>query len=123
MAAGEGQDFGLGYSLAGGLDLPVLVGVLVAAPDVEADRAVQVAGDRGQIPASRVAAVLADEPGGVVHERRSVPPGDRRPQLGEFLRRGSVAAGVHARLHHRGGEHPGRALRPPHPQRAQRGAQ
>jgi len=55
VTAGEGQDFGLGHALAGGRDLPVLVGVLVAAADVEGDRAVQVTGDRGEIPAPRVA--------------------------------------------------------------------
>ena len=48
VAAGEGQDLGLGHALAGGRDLPVLIGVLLAAADVEGDRAVQVAGDRGQ---------------------------------------------------------------------------
>jgi hypothetical protein len=31
VAAGEGQDLGLGHALAGGRDLPVLVGVFVAA--------------------------------------------------------------------------------------------
>ena len=61
VAAGEGQDFGPGHALAGGLDLPVLVGVLVAAADVEGDRAAEVAGDRGEVPALRMAAVLADE--------------------------------------------------------------
>jgi hypothetical protein len=72
VAAGEGQDLGLGHALAGGRDLVVLIGVLVAAADVEGDHAVQVASDRAQIPALGVAAVLADESPGVVGERRSV---------------------------------------------------
>src|SRR5947208_17006742 len=66
VTAGEGKDFGLRHPLASGRNLPVLVGVLVATPDVEGDRAVQVTGDRGQIPALCVAVVLADEPRGVV---------------------------------------------------------
>src|SRR5215471_19036029 len=73
VAAGEDEDLGVGHALSGGRDLPVLVGVLVAAADVEGDRAVQLAGDRGEVPALRVAAVLADEPRGVVHERRPTP--------------------------------------------------
>jgi hypothetical protein len=73
VAAGESQDFCLGYALAGRRDLPVLVGVLIAAADVEGNRAVQVAGDRGEIPALRVAAVLGDEARGIVEERRPVP--------------------------------------------------
>src|SRR3984893_16900639 len=96
VTAGKGQDLGLGHALAGGLDLPVLVGVLVAAADVEGDRAAEVAGDRGEVPAPRVAAVLADESRGVVEERRPVPAGDRRPQLGELGRGGRVAAGGEA---------------------------
>jgi hypothetical protein len=36
----KGQDFGLGHALASGRDLPVLIGVLVAATDVEGDPAV-----------------------------------------------------------------------------------
>src|ERR1700732_4937638 len=72
VTAGKGQDLGLGHALAGGLDLPV----------------------RGGVPAPRVAAVLADESRGVVEERRPVPAGDRRPQLGELGRGGMVAAGV-----------------------------
>src|SRR5260221_993570 len=83
-AAGEGQDLGLGHALAGGRDLPVLVGVLVAAGNVEGDRAVQVAGDRGEVPALGVAAVLGGESRGVVEERRPVPAGNRRPQLNEL---------------------------------------
>src|SRR5690348_16479762 len=59
VSAGEGQYFGLRHPLMRGRDLPVLVGVLVAADDVEGDRAVQVTGDRGEIPALRVAAMLA----------------------------------------------------------------
>jgi len=47
----------------------VLIRVLVAAADVEGDRAVQVAGDRGEIPALGVAAVLTDESRGEVEER------------------------------------------------------
>jgi hypothetical protein len=84
VAAGEGQDLGLRHALAGGRDLPVLVGVFVAAADAEGDRAAGGTGDVGEIPALRVAAVLADESGRVVEERRSVPPGDCRPQLGEL---------------------------------------
>src|ERR1700732_3506509 len=83
VTAGEGQDLGLGHALAGGLDLPVLIGVLVAAADVEGARPVQLAGDRGEIPALSVAAVLSDEARGVMEERRSAPPGDHRPQLAE----------------------------------------
>jgi hypothetical protein len=66
----------------------VLVGVLIAAADVEGDRAAQLAGDRGEVPSLRMAAVLADESRGVVRERRPVPAGDRRPQLGQLLRVG-----------------------------------
>jgi hypothetical protein len=33
-------------------------------------------------------------------ERRPVPAGDRRPHLLELARGGTVAAGVHAGLHH-----------------------
>src|SRR5580693_8722409 len=61
VATGKGQDRGLGHALAGGLDLPVLVGVLCTAADVEGDRAAEVAGDRGEVPAPRVAAVLDGE--------------------------------------------------------------
>ena len=77
VAAGEGQDLGPGHALAGRRDLPVLVGVLLAAAHVEGDRVTGVAGDRGKIPALRVAAVFGDEPRGVVQERRPVPAGDR----------------------------------------------
>src|SRR5260370_15888352 len=73
VAAGEGQDLGLGHALAGGRDLPVLVGVLVAAGDVEGDRAAEVAGDRGEVPAPRVAAVLGGRSRCGVEERRPVP--------------------------------------------------
>src|ERR1700704_2516682 len=55
VTAGEGEDFGLRHPLTSGRNLPVLIGVLVAASDVEGDRAVQVTGDRGQVPALRVA--------------------------------------------------------------------
>src|ERR1700733_11819502 len=81
VTAGEDQDLGAGHSLAGGRDLPMLVGVLLAAAHVEGNRAVKVAGDRGEVPPLRVAAVLADESGGVVREPRSVPAADRSPQL------------------------------------------
>jgi hypothetical protein len=66
VTAGEGQDLGLGHALAGGFDLPVLVGVLVAVADIEGDRAVQADRDRGEIPALGVPAVLGDEACGVV---------------------------------------------------------
>src|SRR5260221_12931382 len=122
VAAGEGQDRGLGHALAGGRDLPVLVGVLVAATHVEGDPAVQLAGDRGEIPALRVAAVLGDEARGVVEERRSVSPGDRRPQLGELGRGGTGAAGVQACPDHRSGGYARRMLRPPHSPGAHPGA-
>ncbi len=84
VAAGEGQDLGLRHALAGGRDLAVFVGVLVAAAHVEGDRAVQVAGDRSQIPAIGVAAVFGDEARRVVQERRALAPGDRQAQLGEL---------------------------------------
>src|SRR6516164_5170943 len=51
VAAGEGQDLGPGHAPAGGGDLPVLIGVLDAAADVQGNRAGQLTGDRGQIPA------------------------------------------------------------------------
>ena len=75
VAAGKGQDLGLGHALAGGLDLPVLVGVVIAAADVKGDRAAEVAGDRREVPASRVATVLGGEPRGAVEEGRPVPGG------------------------------------------------
>src|SRR5580704_6013589 len=88
VSAGKGQDRGLRHALANGLDLPVLVGVLVTAADVEGDRAAQLAGDRGEVPALRVVAVLDGEARGAVQERCPVPAGDRRPQLGELSRGG-----------------------------------
>jgi hypothetical protein len=82
------EDLGLGHALAGGLDLPVFAGIVTAAAYVESDRGAEVAGDSGEVPASRVAAVLGDKPRRAVEERRPVPAGDRRPQLGELGRDG-----------------------------------
>src|SRR5712692_9215868 len=69
VTTGKGQDFGLGHAVTRGLDLPVLVWVLGAAAHVERDRAVEVAGDRRQIPALSVAAVFLDESRSFVEER------------------------------------------------------
>ena len=75
VAAGEGQDLGLGHALAGGRDLPVLVGVLFAAADVEGDRADQIAGYRGEVPALRVAAVLGGKSRGICGRTPPRPAG------------------------------------------------
>jgi hypothetical protein len=40
VAAGEGQDFGLRHALTSRLYLPVLVGIVVAATDVEGHTAI-----------------------------------------------------------------------------------
>ena len=61
VAAGEGQDLGSGHALAGSRDLPVLVGVLLAAADVERERAAEVTGEVGEIPPADAAAVLGDD--------------------------------------------------------------
>jgi hypothetical protein len=123
VASGEGHDFGPRHTLAGGRDLPVLVGILLASTDVQGDRAVQLAGDPGEVPARRLAAVLVDEPRGEVEERRSVPPRDRRSQLLELPRGGTMTAGEQACLLQDRVEQARRALRSRHPERAQRSAQ
>src|SRR5262249_12811024 len=86
VAAGKGQDPGVGHAFAGGLDLLVLIWVLFATADVDVDHSVERVRDRCEVPAPRLAAMFADESGGAVNEGRSVPADDRRPQLGQLGR-------------------------------------
>jgi hypothetical protein len=123
VASGEGHDFGPRHTLAGGRDLPVLVGILLASTDVQGDRAVQLVGDPGKVPARRLAAVPVDEPRGEVEERRSVPPRDGRSQIRELPRGWTMTAGEQACLLQDRVEQARRALRSRHPERAQRSAQ
>jgi hypothetical protein len=55
VAAGEGQDFYLGCALACGRYLAVFIGIFVAAADVEGDCAVEILGNRGEVPPVGVA--------------------------------------------------------------------
>src|SRR5579859_1807681 len=123
VTAGEGQDLGAGNAFASGGDLPVLVWILLAAAEVDRNGAGHASRDLGKIPALRVTAVLADETGGAVQERRTFPPGDCRPHLIEFGASGTVATGVHTCLDHRLAECPRRPLHASRASGTQRGAQ
>ena len=85
MAAGKRQDFGIWHSFASGRDLAVLVGVFVAASDVEGDGTSEIASDGCEIPASRVVPMFGNEACSIVEERCSVPSGDGRAELSELL--------------------------------------
>src|SRR5215207_355664 len=98
VAAREGDDLGCGYSFAGRRDLAMLIGVFIAAADVQRHRAVQFSCDRGEVPARRVAAMFLDEAGPVMEEHCSAPADQCRPQLNELSLARVVAARVHPGL-------------------------
>ena len=87
MATGERLDVDLERPepSARGCDLSGLEWVLFTARDVKVDVALELANDRREIPACRVAAMLLDESGGAMHKCCASTAADCVAEIGDLV--------------------------------------